>query len=81
MSAPKTDLDKQEDRHKGPLIGIRGVLIWAGVLLVALLIYYFVVGAGPEVGEGAIDGPADPVAESEPVVEGDVSGNGSEGTD
>lgn len=73
MSAPKTDVDKQEEHHKGPLTGMRGVLVFAGVLLVGMLIYLFVYGAGPEVSEGAIDGPADPVAESEPVVEGGVA--------
>ena len=76
MSAPKTDLDKQEERHKGPLTGMTGGLIFAGILLVGMIIYLFAYGAGPEVGEGAIDGPADPVAESEPVVEDGLDDGG-----
>ena len=38
MSAPKTDPEKQAKRHKGPLAGITGVVIWAAVLLVGFAI-------------------------------------------
>lgn len=32
MSAPDTNMKKQERRHKGPLIGMAGVLIFAAVI-------------------------------------------------
>ena len=35
MSAPQTNLEKQERRHAGPLIGIAGCLAFAAILLVA----------------------------------------------
>ena len=39
MSAPNTDTDKQERRHKVPLMGITLAMVWAAVLLVALIVY------------------------------------------
>ncbi len=47
MSAPKTDLDKQEKRHKAPLLGMRAVVLWALVLLVLLIIFLAVRGNDP----------------------------------
>ena len=32
MSAPQTDVEKQERRHRGPLIGIALAVIFAGIL-------------------------------------------------
>ena len=37
MSSPNTNLEKQQRQHKGPLTGIAGVLVFAGVLLAALI--------------------------------------------
>ncbi|RVT84044.1 hypothetical protein DXV76_10095 [Rhodobacteraceae bacterium CCMM004] len=37
MSAPDTDIKKQERRHKGPLVGIAWAAGVAGVLLVLFL--------------------------------------------
>lgn len=37
MSSPDTNLEKQQKRHKGPLIGIAVVLVFAGVLFLAML--------------------------------------------
>lgn len=35
MSAPNTNLEKQEKRHAGPLIGIVACIAFAAILLVA----------------------------------------------
>ncbi|CUH25517.1 hypothetical protein JSE7799_00698 [Jannaschia seosinensis] len=39
MSAPQTDLEKQEKRHYGPLIGIAAGVLLALVLLVSMIFY------------------------------------------
>ena len=51
MSAPDTNLEKQEKRHAGPLIGMAGGVILAIVLIVAML--FFLVGDGDAPREGA----------------------------
>ena len=56
MSAPKTDLEKQEERHKGPLIGMGAAVTWSVVLLIALLSYVFFMGDEPEGAEQQVDG-------------------------
>lgn len=38
MSAPHTDVEKQEKRHKGPLAGMAVVAVF-GVLLILLLVF------------------------------------------
>jgi hypothetical protein len=50
MSAPDTNIEKQEKQHKPALLGIKG-----GVLRVALLLF-FVVGNGREDEDVATDG-------------------------
>ena len=35
MSAPKTNIEKQERRHAGPLIGIAACIAFAVIILVA----------------------------------------------
>lgn len=47
MSAPKTDPEKQAKLHKTPLAGIASTLIWAGALLVGLIVVLFVFGNEP----------------------------------
>ncbi len=37
MSAPDTNIEKQARRHKGPLVGIIGAVIVAGLLFIAFL--------------------------------------------
>lgn len=39
MSHPQTDLETQKQRHKGPLIGMAAVLVFAGGLFVWWLTY------------------------------------------
>ncbi len=50
MSAPKTDLEKQEKRHKAPLLGMRAVVLWSVVLLVLLVV--FITFRGNDPGDG-----------------------------
>lgn len=62
MSAPHTDVEKQEKRHKGPLVGM-GIVAVFGVLLILFLIFMgFGQGNEPEaestietVGSGEIE--------------------------
>ena len=56
MSAPKTDLEKQEKRHRGPLRGMAIVVAFALVLLVVLITFISANGNEPEGSETQIDG-------------------------
>lgn len=56
MSAPKTDLEKQEKRHRGPLTGIVGVVVFALALLLLFVGYVVWQGDSPEGAEQQIDG-------------------------
>ena len=56
MSAPKTDLDKQEKRHRGPLRGMAVVVAFALVLLVVLITWISANGNEPEGADTQIDG-------------------------
>lgn len=64
MSAPNTNLEKQKDNHKGPLSGMRLVVIFAVVLLMALIGWQFAGNAGetPDALE-AVEGAAEAVTE------------------
>ncbi|QYX58180.1 hypothetical protein K1T73_07395 [Roseovarius sp. SCSIO 43702] len=62
MSAPDTNVKKQEKRHKGPLAGMLAVVIFAGVLLIALGAYIVYQGNEPRDAEEA-DIPAPVVDE------------------
>ncbi|NSX53620.1 hypothetical protein [Parasulfitobacter algicola] len=44
MSAPNTNIEKQEKRHSGSLIGIAVVVVFALILLAALLGWTFYSG-------------------------------------
>lgn len=44
MSAPDTNIEKQEKRHAGPLIGMAAGVVFAAILLVAFL----TMQAGPD---------------------------------
>lgn len=47
MSAPNTDPEKQKERHKAPLLGMRAVVLWSLALLVLLIIFVTVRGNQP----------------------------------
>lgn len=55
MSAPKTDLDKQEKRHRGSLRGMAVVVGFALLLLVVLLFWTSSNGNTPEGADTQID--------------------------
>jgi cytoskeletal protein RodZ len=55
MSAPKTNIEKQEEKHKPALLGIRGVMIFAGALLIGLIVWLFYQGQEPRTPETKID--------------------------
>ena len=48
MSAPHTDTEKQEKRHRVPLIGLGAVIAWAVLLLVLLIGWVTYQGSEPE---------------------------------
>ena len=55
MSAPNTNVEKQEENHKGPLVGMRMVLVYAAILLAAFLAWTAYNGDGAEVeGEAGV---------------------------
>ena len=56
MSAPDTNVKKQEKEHKGPLMGMGAAIIWAVVLLAALMAWIVFNGNDPEGAETQIDG-------------------------
>jgi hypothetical protein len=56
MSAPETNIETQKKKHKGPLVGIVGAVIFAAVLFVALLAYVSDQGGTPEGADVQIDG-------------------------
>lgn len=47
MSANNTDPDNKGSRHRAPLLGISGVVIFAAVVFVALLLYLVTRSDGP----------------------------------
>jgi hypothetical protein len=73
MSAPNTDLDKQEKKHRGPMRGMAGVVAFALLLLVGLMIWTTSNSTSPEGADTQIDGrtgaevPAEPQVETAPA--------------
>lgn len=55
MSAPKTDLDKQEKRHRGPLGGMAFVVALALSLLLGLTVWLSMKANMPDGAEVAPD--------------------------
>lgn len=53
MSAPDTNIEKQKEKHATPLFGIGGVVAFAGVLLLGLLVWLSATGNEPGTGETA----------------------------
>jgi len=56
MSAPETNIEKQQDRHKPALFGMGAVVIWALVLLAGLIGWTVWNGQEPEGAAVQIDG-------------------------
>jgi hypothetical protein len=47
MSANNTDPDNKGSRHRAPLLGMSGVVVFAALVFVALLFYLFTRSDGP----------------------------------
>ncbi len=56
MSAPNTNIDKQKRRHRGPLIGMALVVIFALALTVFWLLDEAATADNPQGGNAQIDG-------------------------
>ncbi|GFE63581.1 hypothetical protein [Litoreibacter roseus] len=65
MSAPDTNLETQKSRHRGPLGGMAIILTFAGILLLALLVWTFFNGLEPGGTDAQIDGRTGAAVESE----------------
>ncbi|APE43081.1 hypothetical protein BOO69_06385 [Sulfitobacter alexandrii] len=47
MSAPDTNVDKQEERHKPALLGIKGAMLF-GVLMLLIIVFLAVMRGGDD---------------------------------
>ncbi|MGR3469119.1 MAG: hypothetical protein ACU0CI_14700 [Shimia sp.] len=47
MSAPDTNVEKQEKRHWGPLFGIKAAMVYGAVLLLVFIVFIFAAGNDP----------------------------------
>ena len=56
MSAPDTNTEKQQDRHRAPLGGMALAVIFAVVLLIGLVMFLILGGDDPEGADTQIDG-------------------------
>jgi hypothetical protein len=56
MSAPDTNVEKQEEKHKPALLGIKGVVGFAALLLVLFVGWVIINGQAPETPATQIDG-------------------------
>ena len=56
MSAPDTNIEKQEKRHKPALLGMGAAVLWSVVLLVGLIAWVVYQGSEPEGAETQVDG-------------------------
>ena len=80
MSAPNTNLDKDAQRHRGPLRGMLGVVLFALVLLAGLALWAFSRGGTPNDAStvdgrtGATEQAAEPVEDdAAPLVQPDAT--------
>jgi len=56
MSAPDTNVEKQQQDHKPALLGIRGAMLAAGALMLGLVLWIASQGQEPRDPETKIDG-------------------------
>ncbi len=64
MSAPNTNIEKQERRHKPSLLGIALSVGIAAILLLAFIVYVFLNGQEPGTADTQIDGRTGEVVET-----------------
>ena len=55
MSAPETNIHKQEKRHAGPLTGMRVLLIIVGIMLLGWVGWVVIQGQDPQGAETQIE--------------------------
>lgn len=65
MSAPETNIEKQQNRHKPALIGIGGAVTAALILLGAFLTFTVWQGGAPQGAEAQIDGRTGEITQTE----------------
>ena len=62
MSAPDTNVEKQEKKHKAPLGGMIAVVAFALLLLLGLVFFVFGNGEEPDAAGAQVDGRTGEVA-------------------
>jgi hypothetical protein len=79
ISAPDTNTDKQEKRHKPALLGIRGAMIFGVLMIILLLFFVLDNGRGDDATDGVMieqnDGTTSTVAPVDPVEPGTNESN------
>lgn len=65
MSAPDTNVEKQADKHKGPLRGIAFAMMWGLGLLVLLVVFLFLSGDDPVGADEQVDSRSGAVVEAD----------------
>ena len=65
MSAPDTNVEKQAEKHKTPLLGMGSMVAFAGGLLLLLLVWLFATGNEPGEGANAVEATPSVAAESD----------------
>ena len=51
MSAPDTNIEKQDERHKPALLGIKGAIIFGALMLLLVVIFSVARGGETSIGE------------------------------
>lgn len=65
MSAPKTDVEKQEKRHKPALNGMKVAVGFAVLLLVAFIVWTVASGDEPETADEQVEVPSGDVVDTD----------------
>tara|TARA_R110002124_G_scaffold53302_2_gene152813 strand:+ start:261 stop:458 length:198 start_codon:yes stop_codon:yes gene_type:complete len=55
MSAPDTNVERQEKRHKPSLLGIRGAIIFGVVMVLLVILFSVMRGGDPAVSGSDVD--------------------------
>lgn len=64
MSASNTNLEKQKERHKGPLVGMKLLLAVVGLGLLIFVAIQFMRGDAPEGAEMQVEGTTGAIVEN-----------------
>ena len=63
MSAPDTNIEKQRERHKPALWGVKGAMIFGALMLVLIVVFAVLTREDSEYGASAFDGDDAPAAQ------------------